>query len=78
MSPLLWPSIAPPITVTGQWKGKIKNGKRNGLFEHYHNNGQLNTKGTYRDGKWDGVWETFNEDGSLQNKVIYKDGVKVK
>ena len=37
--------------VTGQLNGKIKNGKRRGLWKIYYDNGQLRGKGNFKDGK---------------------------
>jgi hypothetical protein len=38
-------------------EGEIKNGKKEGVWISYWENGQINTKGTYTDGKKEGVWE---------------------
>ena len=37
--------------ITGEFQGKLKNGKKEGPWVVYHDNGQLMSKGTYKDGK---------------------------
>ena len=44
-------------------KGTIKNGKREGLWEKYHENGQLKKIGTFKNGKLDGSFERYHENG---------------
>ena len=36
-----------------------KNGERDGLFETYRENGQLNFSGNCKNGQRDGIWEPF-------------------
>ena len=60
--------------VTGQWNGKLKNGKLNGLWTFYRENGQLMSKSIFTDGKRDGVYEEYHETGELKELKIYKDG----
>ena len=55
-------------------KGEILEGKKDGLWEEYWDNGQLVYKGHYKDGKKDGLWEYFDEDGSLTLTEDYKEG----
>ncbi len=38
-------------TVTGQYQGIFKNGKKEGPWVIYHKNGRLKSKGTYKNGK---------------------------
>ena len=40
--------------VTGQYQGRIKDGKKHGPWVSYLDNGQLLGKGTYKDGERDG------------------------
>ena len=54
--------------------GKFKHGKRDGLWEFYHPNGQLRAKGKYKDGKYHGYWEWYFSDGRLESKGPFKDG----
>ena len=37
--------------VTGQYQGKMRNGKKVGPWIEYHKDGWLNKKGTYKNGK---------------------------
>ena len=66
--------------VTGQYQGKIRNGKKEGPWVYNWKNGQLYSKGTYKDGKKDGPWVSYNKDGTVWEKYTgtYKNGVKVK
>ena len=61
--------------LTGEYNGWIKNGKREGLWIRYHENGQLMTKGTYKDGKLGGLWEVFYDNGQRKTRENYKYGV---
>ena len=60
--------------TTGATQGTIRNGKREGIWVEYHDNGQLRSKGTLKDGKWDGPWVLYYENGQLWFKGTYKDG----
>ena len=53
-------------------------GKKEGLWEEYYDNGQLKAKGVYKEGKEDGTWEVFNEQGQLKAKINYRMGIKMK
>ena len=60
--------------VTGQEQGSFKDGKRDGSWVFYRDNGQLFEKGTYKDGKKEDLWETYWDNGQLFEKGTYKDG----
>ena len=60
--------------VKGKWNGEMRNGKMDGPWEIYHENGQLYIKGKYKDGKADGLWEYYLENGQLMRKENYKNG----
>ena len=49
--------------VTGKTTGRFVNGKFEGSFIGYYDNGQLKTRGNYVDGKSDGLWKSFDEVG---------------
>ena len=68
--------IGVPFTgkVTGKEQGSFRNGKKEGLWVYYHDNGQLWKSGTFTDGKEDGPWVHYEEDGQLLMKGTYKDG----
>ena len=56
--------------------GSLRDGKWDGPFESYHNNGQLRRRGTYMDGVEDGPVEEYYDNGQLYEKGAYKDGGK--
>ena len=71
-------------------KGIIKDGEKEGVWEFYHDNGQLREKRTYKIGfeltslyydesgqLRNGVVESYYQNGQLQEKRTYKDGKKV-
>jgi len=58
-----------------EYRGNYKNGKKDGLMEWFHENGQLSVRENYKDGKYDGLWEYFDDDGNLTKTENYKDGV---
>ena len=49
-------------------------GKKIGIWERYHKNGQLWSKGLFKDDKKEGIWEYYHYDGQLSSKGLYKDG----
>ena len=57
-----------------RFKGNYKNGKPDGLWEEYEENGQLWSKENYKNGIPDGPWEIFNEEGKLTKTLEWKDG----
>ena len=54
--------------------GEFKNGKKDGFWETYRDDGQLNNSGTYKDGEWNGLWTFYHENGQIEHKWNYKDG----
>jgi|ETNmetMinimDraft_13_1059891.scaffolds.fasta_scaffold37847_2 antitoxin component YwqK of YwqJK toxin-antitoxin module len=56
--------------------GTIKNGKFDGLYTFWHDNGQKRREGTYKDGKFDGEWTYWYEDGKKKDEGTYKNGEK--
>ena len=54
--------------------GSLRDGKWDGPFESYHENGQLRRRGTYKDGVEDGPVEEYYDNGQLYEKGSYKDG----
>ena len=55
-------------------EGKIKNGKKDGLWKYYNDNGQLKSEGTYKNGKQHGPSKIYYENGQLKEERTYKDG----
>ena len=65
--------------VTGETQGlfgSFKDGKKDGPWVVYWDNGQLMSKGTYRDGKEDGPYVFYYDNGQLSTKGTFKDGKK--
>ena len=60
--------------VTGKSRGSFKDGKRDGPWIIYHDNGQLLDKGTWKDGKKYGPWVTYHDNGQLWTEGTIKDG----
>ena len=52
----------------------MKDGKLDGPFEEYHENGQLRKKCTYKYVKCDGPYELYWHNGQLAEKCTYKNG----
>ena len=59
---------------TGQEQGKVKDGKKDGEWLYYFDNGQLKVKSNYKDGKPEGEWLWYNENGQLGHKEYFKEG----
>ena len=62
--------------VSGKEDGEIIEGKREGPWELYHENGQLKSKGNYKNGRKNGFLKYFNKDGSLDKTETWKNGEK--
>lgn len=55
-------------------KGTIVNGKRNGPFSRYKEDGSLLEKGNYKDGEQHGTITSFWKDGSISRIENYTNG----
>ena len=62
--------------TTGKTQGTFKNGKKDGPFVDYWDNGQLATKLTYKDGEPDGPYVSYHSNGQFRAKGTFKDGNK--
>ena len=60
--------------VDGEYNGLIKNGKKEGSWVKYHDNGELSSKGEYKNGKREGSWISWWFNGQLDSKGDYKNG----
>ena len=61
--------------VTGKEQGSIENGKREGAWISYRENGQLRYEGKYKNGMKDGAWFSYykgNKSAFVQN---HKNGI---
>lgn len=54
----------------------LQNGKFDGPYVSFHENGQLSFAATYKSGAWDGPFDTYYENGQLRSRMTYKDGVE--
>jgi antitoxin component YwqK of YwqJK toxin-antitoxin module len=61
--------------VTGQRQGQFKDGRRDGAWVEYYQNGLLAAKGDYKDGEKEGPWVTYHQNGQLSGKGDFKNGV---
>ena len=59
----------------------FKDGKLDGLFELFYENGQLKEEKNYKEGKYNGLQEKYDENGKLEYKAYYKndkiDGIEM-
>jgi antitoxin component YwqK of YwqJK toxin-antitoxin module len=53
-------------------------GRKQGHWEHYYHNGQLNFKGLYENDLRDGIWEYYYSNGKLVLKELYENGDLIK
>ena len=51
--------------VAGRYQGKVKNGKLDGYWVGYHENGQLSSKGDYTNGLRNGYQVRYWDNGQL-------------
>jgi len=65
--------------VSGWEQGVINNGKRDGAWVWYHENGQLWVKGNYKNGQREGAWFFYEPNGTVMelHTGTYKDGYKI-
>ena len=60
-----------------QKTNNYKDGKKDGYWESFHDNGQLSEKGNYNDGLRVGDWESYHDNGKLWVRGKYtKDGTR--
>jgi len=63
----------------GLARGEIKNGKQEGPWVQYHDDGQIYWKGAYKNGKREGPWVHYDVHGTkVRDRTgTYRNGVKV-
>ena len=61
------------VTKGGQ-QWVFKDGKAEGPYISYHDNGELSSKGIYKNGERDGPWVTYHISGQLMTKETLKNG----
>ena len=54
--------------------GKMKNGKKDGLWTSWYENGQKESEETFKDGKRDGLGTWWYENGQKKDEFTWKDG----
>ena len=57
--------------------GTLLNGKKDGFFTNWYENGQKESEGTHKDGKKEGLLITWHENGQKFSESIYKDGYMI-
>ena len=60
--------------TTGQTQGTLKNGKWDGSYVSYYDNGQLMNEGNFKNGFEDGLWISYHENGKLTSKGNFWEG----
>jgi antitoxin component YwqK of YwqJK toxin-antitoxin module len=60
--------------VEGRRQGIINNGKREGCWISFYENGQLSGKYCFKNGIWDGPVRTYYPTGQVYSEGIYKTG----
>ena len=60
------------IHVKYYTEGKVINGKREGIWLTYSDQGNLLFKTHYKKGSHNGVWESYHENGNIKLKGNYK------
>ena len=59
--------------VTGKEQGSIIDGKKEGEWFYYWDNGNLNEKGFWKDGKLFGEWVGYHKDGTERYRGVIAD-----
>ena len=58
-------------------RNNYKDGKKDGYWESFHDNGKLSEKGNYKKGLRVGIWESYHDNGQLWVRGKYtKDGTR--
>ena len=59
------------------YSGNMLNGESEGLFEWFHENGQLQRRGKHKQGELMGLREYFDTDGQLIETKVFENGVEI-
>ena len=57
--------------------GSYRNNLREGVWEHFYENGNLESIMNFVNDKFEGVHEQYKIDGSMERQVSFKDGVAI-
>ena len=55
-------------------KVTYKEGKKDGTYQEYYENGELKIIASYREGKKDGTYQEYYENGQLKTDQVYREG----
>jgi len=55
---------------------KNSKGQREGLWEWFYPNGNIECRTPYKEGKKDGIWEWFHKNGNISCRTPYKEDKK--
>ena len=61
--------------IQGLWQGTIKNGKRNGIWHRYYEQGQLWWKCNFKDGLREGQCIDYFINGNISYRANYKNDI---
>ena len=56
----------------------FRDGKKEGTYESWYENGKKNAEGQFKNDLREGEWIFYKDDGSLMGNYKYKDGALVK
>ena len=62
------------LVISTGLQGSFKDGKREGYWFRYWDNGQLAYKGNFKNGLEEGAWVGYWNNGQLSYKGSYKNG----
>tara|TARA_Y100001936_G_C16010453_1_gene633249 strand:+ start:163 stop:1365 length:1203 start_codon:yes stop_codon:yes gene_type:complete len=65
----------PVFNVDGKSETYIKNGKFNGSYISYHDNGQIKEKFTYKNNLVHGDYSSFFDNGQIMEEYFFKNGI---
>lgn len=63
-----------PFTGEVRGRGLIQNGKRDGPWIFFDDNGQRLSAGDFKAGQEDGPWVFFHPNGQMESRGAFKDG----
>ena len=63
------------VSMKGQKNSK---GQREGIWELFYENGNIERRTPYKEGKRDGIEECFDEQGNIIKTQLWKDGKLIK
>jgi antitoxin component YwqK of YwqJK toxin-antitoxin module len=55
-----------------RWQGSVINGKKEGVWKEYYNNGKLKSIANYKNGFKEGQEKSYYPNGNVYNEMSYK------